>query len=197
MVRKTHRGIALLLVIALSFPLLETNAWAASSYTKEALFLQFPQYLINEETQNRADEMIQSGIDVLEAQSTVDEIAAHLFHFVESGLSFSVREIASEFGNEILNDKDQYCLDIAMSTLSRTASKTDVILFCQITAERRETDPLFQGNIQVLRLNDCEGNSCAELYKTNCKARPNGRVTAQDQSLHVACGGQRTESPFG
>ena len=59
MVRKTHRGIALLLVIALSFPLLETNAGAASSYTKEALFLQFPQYLINEETQNRADEMIQ------------------------------------------------------------------------------------------------------------------------------------------
>lgn len=40
-----------------------------------------------------------------------------------------------------------------------------IILFCQITAERRETDPLFQGNIQVLRLNDCEGNSCAELYK--------------------------------
>lgn len=49
---------------------------AATTYTKEALFSRFPAFLYNDESEKRVNEMVQAGVDILNAQSTSDVTVA-------------------------------------------------------------------------------------------------------------------------
>ena len=103
---------------------------AATTYTKEALFSRFPAFLYNDESEKRVNEMVQAGVDILNAQSTSDVTVAYLCTMVDSGISFGLQEIAAHLSNvgghgDYLSNQNQYRRDLAQNTLARMVNDSD------------------------------------------------------------------------
>lgn len=105
-------------------------AQAATTYTKEALFSRFPAFLYNDESEKRVNEMVQAGVDILNAQSASDVAVAYLCTMINGGISFGLQEIAAYLSNvgghgDYLSNQDQYRRDLAQDTLARMVNDSN------------------------------------------------------------------------
>lgn len=161
-ISRTVAGI--LLLVCLSIGLIQ-NTFAATTYTKDALFSKFPSYLYNAETERRLGEMVQSGVDILKAQSEADTTAALLCTLIDDGISLTLRDILSN--EQLLDSQNQFRKELAQNALYRvvneentyiTASNKTISDFGKI----KDTFKLVNGSIGYLDV--C---SAIDFSKTN------------------------------
>lgn len=176
-VQKFLCGLLVLILAVMAFP---TKAFAATTYTSDALFSKFPSYLLNEESSRRMTEMIDSGVDILKAQSATDNAVAHLNTFVDDGVAIMLKDILYTLTeSEFFSTQDQLRKEIAQNTLYRLANSEDEFITASNKAIKmiggvKDLFKVTNENIEVAEL--CEKIDFSGLQITADEAKQVGET---------------------